>query len=149
MLWDDEILNYARGCLSDSEFAALSNEVNAARKLPSDAMTTAIRIALAKYPQTRKMVSQLAHDPATGTLRGEWLSREDWIELDTTQTEADNLVRRFLNGEIPASDLDEAAQIATVKELLLSHYNDVRIMDALDLSPRVYERIRRRVEQGE
>lgn len=153
----NEILGYARRAgLSDSEFLALSNEITAASALPQEAMRTAMKIALAKYPQTREMVRRLASDPTTGTLRGEWLSRSDWIELDTAQTEADDLARRFLNKELSASDLNEDTQVAVVRELLLgdhgdmrSNYGDMRIMRLLDLSPSAYERIRQRVEADE
>jgi hypothetical protein len=93
MAWNPdyrEILEYAQQVgLSDAEFAALSSEIAAARDLPKEAMRTAIKIALAKYPQTREMVRQLASEPR-GTLRGEWLSTSDWIELDAKQTEADD-----------------------------------------------------------
>jgi hypothetical protein len=144
------ILDYVeRVGLSDSELASLRNELTAAAALPPEAMLTAVRIALAKYPQTRAMVGRLARDPRTGTTRGEWLSRSDWVELDTTQTEADVLAARFLDWQIPASELTEAAQVAVVKESLLSGHDQWEIMRLLDLSPSEYERIRQRVEQNE
>jgi hypothetical protein len=136
--------------LSDSDFAALRNEITAARELPPEARVTAIRIALAKYPQTREMVKQLAHDPSmTTALRSGWLGREAWAELDTTQTETDALVSRFLNGQIPASDLNEAAQVVAMKDFLRSGYDATHIMETLDLSPPEYGRILRIIEQDE
>jgi hypothetical protein len=144
-----EILDYAEHAgLSETELEALAAEIRAASELPPEASLTAMRIALAKYPQTREMVGRLARDPDTGTTRGEWLSRSDWIQLDTTwESEVDeSVIDRVVAGFVPAFGLTEAELKAAVRRLRSEGLNEREIYYRLDLSPSTYEQIKRLIE---
>lgn len=76
-----EILSQVRHVVSDDEASALANDLKAADSLDSKARETAIAVALARYPEARRLVRVMA-DPERPGRRGEWLSSADWQRFD-------------------------------------------------------------------
>jgi hypothetical protein len=147
----EEVMAYVRSVLSESEGRALSKELKAAETLPPHAQDTAIAVALAKYPQARRVVRELAN-PMRDELRGEWLSSSDWSKYDLSLKEDvdEDLVETILSGAVLPEALNWQRNWREVRQAILrlraAGIPPREISIRLNLDPGLYEDILRRMD---